>query len=76
MKMSTDQTAKNVRAEIELAQPGALQEIYVKFRLPKTHQLQTATVNGHPTQVGGIHRDTVIASSANATNFEVVAAFN
>lgn len=76
MKMRTDQAAKNVRAEIELSRPGSPKEIQVKFRLPKTHQLQTATVNGRPTQIGGIHRDTVIASTGNATHFEVVAAFN
>jgi hypothetical protein len=76
MKMRTDQAAKNVRADIELGRPGSPKKIQVKFRLPKTHQLQTATVNGSPTQIGGIGRDTVIASTGNATNFEVVAAFN
>jgi hypothetical protein len=76
MKMSTDEAAKKVRAMIELARPGAPKKIHVKFRLPKTHQLQTATVNGSPSQMGGIHHDTVIVSTANATNFEVVAAFS
>jgi len=76
MKMRMDQSARNVRAEIEIARPGSPKEIHVKFRLPKTHQLQTATVNGSPTRIGGIHNDTVIASTGNATNFEVVAEFN
>ena len=76
MKMRMDQSARNVRAEIELARPGSPKEIHVKFRLPKTHSLQTATVNGNPTRIGGIHNDTVITSTGNATNFEVVAKFN
>jgi hypothetical protein len=74
--MRTDPAAKNVRAQIELARPGSPKEIQVKFRLPKTHQLQTVAVNGRPIPIGGIHRDTVIASTGNATNFEVVAAFS
>jgi hypothetical protein len=76
VKMKTDQAAKNVRAEIQLARPRPPKEIQVKFRLPKTHQLQTATVNGRPIQIGGMHRDTVTVATANATNFEIVAAFD
>jgi hypothetical protein len=76
MKMRTDRAAKNVRAEIELARPGSPKEIHVKFRLPKTHSLQTATVNSRPTQIGGLHRDTVITFTGNETKFEIEAAFN
>jgi hypothetical protein len=76
MKMRTDQAAKTIRAQIELARPGSPKEIQVKFRLSKTHPLRMATVNGNPAQLGGIHRDTVIASTENATHFEVVAAFS
>ena len=76
MKMKTDQTAKNVRAEIALTRPGTPKEIQVKFRLPKTHQLQMAMVNGHSTQIGGIHGDAVIVSTADEKNFEVVTKFS
>jgi hypothetical protein len=76
MKMRSDKGAKNVRAEIELARPGAPKEIQVKFRLPKVNQLQTATVNGRPAQITGMHSDTVTVSTANATKFEVIAAFS
>jgi hypothetical protein len=76
MKMKMDQAAKNVRAEIQLARPGSPKQIHVKFRLPKTHSLQTATVNGRPAQIGGIHRDTVTASTENTAKFEVVVAFS
>ncbi len=76
MKMKTDQAAKKVRAEIQLSRPKPPREFQIKFRLPKTHQLHTATVNGRTSQIGGIHRDTVTVFTANATNFEVIAAFN
>jgi hypothetical protein len=76
MKMRTDHSAKNIRAEIQLARPGLPKEIQVKFRLPKTRQLQRVAVNGRPTQIGGRHRDTVIAPTGNAAYFEIVAAFN
>lgn len=76
MKMKADQAARNVRAEIALAQPGTPKEIQVKFRLPKTHRLQMTTVNGRPTQIGGIHGDTVIVSTADEKNFEVVTKFS
>lgn len=76
MKMKTDQAAKKVRAEIQLARPGSPKEIQIKFRLPKSHQLQTAMVNDRATQIAGMHGDTVTVNTANAMNFEVVAAFN
>jgi hypothetical protein len=76
MKMRADRAGNNVRAEIQLTRPGTPPEIQVKFRLPKTLQLQAATVNGRPTPIGGIHRDTVMASTENATNSEIVAAFD
>jgi hypothetical protein len=76
MKMRTDHSAKNVRAQIQLVRLGLPKEIQVKFRLPKMHQLQMVAVNGRPTQIAGIHGDTVIASTGNAAYFEIVAAFN
>lgn len=76
MKMRTDQAAKTVRAEIELARPGSPREIQVKFRLPKTHPLRSLTVNGRPAQIGGVHRDTAIVPTANARSFEVVGEYS
>jgi hypothetical protein len=75
MKMRMDAAAGKVRAMVELARPGSPKEIQVKFRLPKTHSLQAAMVNGSPAQIGGIHRDTVIASTGDAMKFEVVGEF-
>jgi hypothetical protein len=76
MKMRTERSAKNIRAEIQLARPRLPKEIQVKFGLPKTRQLERVAVNGRPTQIGGRDRDSVIAPTGNTAYFEIVAAFN
>jgi hypothetical protein len=58
-------------ASITLARAGAPKELHVKFRLPVEHTLQSATVNGRPARIGGLHNDTVIIPTRNERHFEI-----
>jgi hypothetical protein len=73
--MRADTAAKLVRANVQLANPGAPNELHVKFRLPKENTLQSITVNGQPAKIGGAHNDVAIFSTNHKQRFEVIAHF-
>ncbi len=58
-------------ARVELAKAGAPRELHVKFRLPVANRLQSATVNGVPARIGGLHNDTVIIETGSRRSFVV-----
>ena len=66
---------KAVVGRVELARAGAPRELQVKFRLPVSHRLKAATVNGRPATFSGLHGDTVVFETRNEKSFEVVAQF-
>jgi hypothetical protein len=67
---------KAVVGWVELSRPGAPREVQMKFRLPASHSLKAATVNGRPAAFSGLHRDTVVFETRNEKSFEVVAQFD
>jgi hypothetical protein len=66
---------KTVVGRVELARAGAPRELQVKFRLPDSHRLKAATVNGRPATFSGLHGDTVVFETRDEKSFEVVAQF-
>jgi hypothetical protein len=72
-KMKANSAAKTVTANVELAQAGSPKEIQVKLRVPAQNVLHNITVNGQPGSLAGRHNDTVIISTGNAKQFEVIA---
>jgi hypothetical protein len=64
--------SKSVVASVELARAGAPKELHVKLRMPLNSAVKTATVNGKPATIGGVHNDTVIIRTENARRFEVI----
>ncbi|HXJ88301.1 MAG TPA: Tat pathway signal protein [Candidatus Binatia bacterium] len=66
------QDAKVVTGNVELSGASVPKEVHFKFRLPKNMPLQGLTVNGQPAAMGGIHKDTVIISTAGKRRFEVI----
>lgn len=64
--------SKSVVATVELARAGAPKELHVKLRMPLENAVRTATVNGKPVSIGGVHNDTVIIQTGNQKRFEVV----
>jgi hypothetical protein len=71
--MKANSAAKTVTANVELAQAGSPKEIQVKLRVPAQNVLHNITVNGQPGSLAGRHNDTVIISTGNAKQFEVIA---
>jgi hypothetical protein len=57
---------------VELARAGAPKELHVKLRMPLASAVKTATVNGKPAPIGGVHNDTVIVQTATEKHFEIV----
>ncbi len=55
---------------------SAPKEIHVKFRLPQSNRLHSITMNGAPTQIGGLHNDTAVIRTGSRRNFQVVAHFS
>jgi hypothetical protein len=47
----------------------------VKLRMPLASAVKSATVNGRPATIGGVHKDTVIIQTGTAKRFEVVGAY-
>jgi hypothetical protein len=72
LKMVANASTQTVTAIVELAGPGALEEVHVKLRLPVQNTLKTVTVNGSSATVGGQHGDTVIVPTLGERHFEVV----
>lgn len=68
--------SKTVAATVELARAGAPKELHVKLRMPVEQAVKTATVNGRPATIGGIHNDTVIVQTGNEKRFEVVGTYS
>ena len=66
---------KSVVATVELARAGSPKELHVKLRMPLANAVKTATVNGKPATIGGVHNDTVIVPTGNARHFEVVGTY-
>ena len=63
---------KSVVATVELARAGSPKELHVKLRMPLANAVKTATVNGQPAAIGGVHNDTVIVQTGTEKHFEVV----
>ncbi|MGA8104576.1 MAG: hypothetical protein WB869_20625 [Candidatus Acidiferrales bacterium] len=72
-RMISNSDARTVTANIGLARGAAPKEIQVKFRLPATHTLQSATVNGREVTLGGPHKDAAIFSPPADSQLEVIA---
>ena len=51
-------------------------EIQVKFRLPAGRSIHSATANGHPVEIAGIHKDTVVLATEDTRRFEIVASIS
>jgi hypothetical protein len=68
--------SKSVTATVELARAGAPKELHVKLRMPLDSAVKTATVNGKPATIGGIHNDTVIVQTGSDRRFEVVGQYS
>jgi hypothetical protein len=64
--------SKSVLATVELARAGAPKELHVKLRMPLANAVKTATVNGMPATIGGVHNDTVMVQTGTGKHFEVV----
>jgi hypothetical protein len=67
---------RNVVATVELARAGSPKELHVKMRMPAASAIKTATVNGRPATLGGVHGDTVIVPTGTEKHFEVVGAYS
>jgi hypothetical protein len=48
-------------------------EIQVKFRLLADSRIRSATANGHPVELAGIHKDTVVLATGGIKRFEIFA---
>jgi hypothetical protein len=64
--------SKSVAATVELARAGAPKELHLKLRMPLANAVKTATVNGKPATLGGLHNDTVLVQTGSEKRFEVV----
>ena len=68
--------SKSVVTNVELGSAAAPKELYVKLRMPLANAVKTATVNGRPATIGGVHRDTVIIQTGHERRFEVVGLYS
>jgi hypothetical protein len=68
--------SKSVTATVELERAGAPKELHVKLRMPLANAVKTATVNGKPATIGGVHNDTVIVQTGSEKRFEVVGLYS
>jgi hypothetical protein len=66
----------SVVATVDLARAGAPKELHVKLRMPPANAVKTATVNGRPAVIGGLHNDTVIVQTGSEKHFEVVGVYS
>jgi len=71
-QLAAKPAAKTVVSTVELARPGAPRELHVKLRMPLQNAVKSATVNGRPAALGGLHNDTVIVTTGTERHFEVV----
>jgi hypothetical protein len=70
-RLASDMSAKSITAHVELPKGAMPKELSVKFRLPKESALKSATVNGRPAKVGGMHNDCVIITPDSERQFEI-----
>lgn len=68
--------SKSVVATVELARAGAPKELHVKLRMPPANAVKTATANGRPATIGGVHNDTVVVRTGSEKRFEVVGQYS
>jgi hypothetical protein len=67
-------TPSRVSAMVELAADRRPpKDIQVKFRLPTGSSIHSATVNGHPVEIAGPHKDTVALLVGDTRHFEIFA---
>jgi len=64
--------ANAIAGNVELGGTKVPREVHFKLRLPTNSSLKTITVNGRPTTLGGIHKDTVVIETGVEKTFEVV----
>jgi hypothetical protein len=64
--------SKSVVATVELSRSASPKEVQVKLRMPVDSAVKSATVNGRPAVLGGVHGDTVIFQPGSEKRFEVV----
>jgi hypothetical protein len=75
-KMAVNPVAKRVTATVSLANGAAPKEVHVKLRMPANYKIASATVNGRPANVGGLHKDTVIIATGSTRTFKVVGEYS
>jgi hypothetical protein len=63
--------SKSIAGHVELSGATVPREVYVKLRLPERMPLRSVTVNGKPTNLGAMHKDTVIIATNGQRKFEV-----
>lgn len=63
---------KSVVGKIELSGPSAPRALHFKLRLPAHMTLKNVAVNGQPASLGGLHKDTVIITTAKQKSFEII----
>lgn len=68
--------SKTVTATVDLARSGAPKELHVKLRMPVANAVKSATVNGRPAVIGGVHNDTVVISTGSARRFEIAGVYS
>jgi hypothetical protein len=67
---------KTVLGHVELTGLDVPKEVHFKFRLALGNTMKSATVNGEPAVLGGLHHDTVIIITGKERSFEVVGQFS
>ena len=63
---------KSIVGHAELMGSRVPKEVHFKLRLPQQTSFRSLTVNGQPDELRGIHKDTVIITTKNEKNFEVI----
>ncbi|HUA16842.1 MAG TPA: Tat pathway signal protein [Verrucomicrobiae bacterium] len=72
-QLATDRQAKIVAGQIELGGERPPREVHFKLRVPVELQLSEVKVNGTPSVLQGIHKDTIFINTGNERRFEVSA---
>jgi hypothetical protein len=76
LNLQNQPASKSVVATVELAKAVSPKELHVKLRMPLDSAVKTATVNGRPATIGGVHNDTVIIQTGSEKHFEVVGKYS
>jgi hypothetical protein len=70
--LTSNSASKTISGHVELSGARIPREVYFKLRLPEQMSLRSATVNGQPAALGGMHKDTIIISTDDVRKFEVL----